>query len=73
MVAQWLAHWPLELEVPGSIPAGRKENLVSEQASLRVFCRDDMKTVCHPSDQNLNWTPPVQGQSSPVQVKSSCM
>ena len=44
-VAQWLELWPLVLEVPGSIPAGGEENLVSEHVSLRVICRDDMKTV----------------------------
>ena len=41
-VAQWLAHWPLALDVPDSIPAGGEENLVSEKASLRVICRGDM-------------------------------
>ena len=43
-VALWLAHWPQVLKVPGSIPAGSEENLVSEHASLRVICRDDMNT-----------------------------
>ena len=28
-VTQWLAHWPLVLEVPGSIPVRGEENLVS--------------------------------------------
>lgn len=38
-----LAHWPLMLEVPGSITkASGKENLVSKHASLRVISRDDM-------------------------------
>ena len=27
-VAEWLAHWLLVLEVPGSIPAGGEENLL---------------------------------------------
>ena len=42
---------------------------MSEQASLRVICRHDMKTVSLPSDQDVNWRPPVQGKSHPVQVK----
>ena len=57
------------LEAAGSILADGKENLLSEHASLCVVCRDDMNRVCHPSEQNVNWRPPVQGQSSPVQVK----
>ena len=27
-VAEWIAHWLLVLEVPGSIPAGVEENLL---------------------------------------------
>ena len=27
-IAEWLAHWLLVLEVPGSIPAGGEENLL---------------------------------------------
>ena len=39
MVAQWLAHLPLVLEVPGSITACEEENLVSETLSLVSFAR----------------------------------
>ena len=28
-----------------------------------------MKTVCHPSDRDVNWRSPVQGKSHPVQIK----
>ena len=42
------------LDVWGSIPAGGKEDLVSEHTSLRVICRDDMNTVHHPSDRKAN-------------------
>ena len=31
-----------------------KEISVSEHAFLRVICRDDMKTVCRPSDWGVN-------------------
>ena len=68
MVAQWSAHWPLVLEIQGFVPAGGEENMVSEHASFRVICKDYMNTVCHPLDRDINWRPPVQGQSSPVQV-----
>ena len=27
-IAEWLVHWLLVLEVPGSIPAGGEENLL---------------------------------------------
>ena len=57
------------LEVPGSISAGGEENLVFEHASLCIICRDDMNTVHRPSDRQVNWGPPMQGQSSPVRVK----
>ena len=53
----------------GFDPRPGKKNLVSEYASLRVICRDDMNTVRRPSDQDVNLRPPVQGQSPPVQVK----
>ena len=71
-VAQWLAHWPLVLEVPGSIPAAGEENLVSQHTSLHVICRDDMNTVLHvsPSDRDVNWRLPVQGVI-PVQNPTS--
>ena len=51
-----------------SPPAARKI-CWSEQASLHVICRNDMIRVRRPSDWDFNWRPPVQGQSSPVQVK----
>ena len=28
-----------------------------------------MNTVCHASDRDVNWRPPMQGKSHPVQVK----
>ena len=51
-VAQWIVHWLLVLEVPGLIPAGGEDYSVTEHASL-VPCRDDMSTVCRPSDQDV--------------------
>ena len=69
VVAQLLVHWPLVLEVPGLIPTAGEENSVSEHASLGVICRDNMDTVRRPSDQDINWRSPVQGQLSPMQVK----
>ena len=54
---------------PGFDPRPGEENLVSEHASLRVICRDDMNTVRRPSDRDAYWMHPVQGQSPPVQVK----
>ena len=57
VVANWLAHWPLELEVLGSIPCVGKGIPVSEHAFLRVICRDDMKTVRRPSDWDVNLSP----------------
>ena len=42
---------------------------MTEHASLRVICEDDMNTVCRPLDRGVNWTAPVHGQSSPVYVK----
>ena len=46
-VAEWLAHWLLVLEVPGSIPVGgNKTLLVRTYFPLcdmnRVICRNDM-------------------------------
>ena len=38
------------------MPRERK-SLVSEHASLRVICRDDMNTVCCPSDWDFNKAP----------------
>ena len=43
VVAQWLAHLPLVLEVPGLIPARGEENLESEHAFSSVICRDDTR------------------------------
>ena len=42
---------------------------MSEHAFHSVICRDDTKEVSRPSDRDVNWRPPVQGESSPVQVK----
>ena len=33
------------------------------------ICRHEMKTARRPSDRHVNWRPPVQGKSHPVQVK----
>ena len=57
MVAQWLAHWLLVLEVPGSIPEADEKSLVSEHAPLRVIDRGDINTVRRPSDRDGNWSP----------------
>ena len=43
-------------------------SLVSERAFLGVIYRDDIKSVCRPSNRNVNWRSPVQGKSPPVQV-----
>ena len=43
VVAQWLAHLPLVLEVPGSIPARGEEISESEHAFSSVICRDDTR------------------------------
>ena len=79
LLAQWLVHWPLVLEVPGSIGAGGEENLLSEHTSLLVICRDYMKAVRRPSTLEVNWSPPLQGQSPDpylgsilMHVDSSC-
>ena len=70
MVAQWLAHLPLVLDVPGSISAGCEEYIgVSEHALPSVICRSDTRQVCRPSDLDVNWMSPVQGKSPLVQVK----
>ena len=42
MVAQWLAHLPLVLEVPDSIPARGEENF-GVQTFSSVICRDDTR------------------------------
>ena len=65
-------HLPLVLEVWGLISAhGEKQLWCSNKLSLVSFCRDDTKLVCHPSDWDVNWRPPVQGKSGspPVQVR----
>ena len=52
----------------GFDPRSRQENIsATEHAFLSVICRDD--TVRRPSDRDVNWRPPVQGESPHVQVK----
>ena len=34
---------------------------MSEHAFLYVICRHGMKTMCRPSDRDVNWRSPVQG------------
>ena len=43
VVAQWLAHLPLVLEVPGSIPARGEENFGVRTRFSSVICRDDTR------------------------------
>ena len=69
-VAEWLAHWLLVLEVLGSIPAGGNENLLVRTRFPSCHLQERHDTVCRPSDRDVNWRPPVQGQSSLVQVKN---
>ena len=45
VVAQWLAHLPLVLEVPGSIPAWVEENFESKHAFSSVICRDEVLRI----------------------------
>ena len=52
MLAEWLAHWPLVLEVMGSIPTAGEEKFGCKQAPLRFIYRDDMSTVRRPLDQD---------------------
>ena len=52
-------HWPLEREVPGSIPCVGKGISVSEHAFLGVICRHDMKAVHRPSDRDVTHRPPL--------------
>ena len=47
MVAQWLAHLPLVLEVLGSIPLAVRKISLSEHTFLSVICRDDTKYEGH--------------------------
>ena len=42
---------------------------MSEHAFYSVICRDDARKVHRLSDRDVNWMSPVQGKSSPVQVK----
>ena len=65
---KWSLHWHLVLEVPGSIPFGSEENLVVRSCFCSCYLQYDMNVRC-PSDWNDNWRLPLQGQSSPVQVK----
>ena len=65
VVAQWLAHMPLVLEVH---PRQGKVS-VSQHAFLSVICRDHNKLVCRPLDREISWMSPVQGKSLHVHVK----
>ena len=40
---------------------------MSEHSFFLVTCRDDIKTVCRPSDWAINWRLPVQEEITPVQ------
>ena len=67
VVAQWLAHLPLVLEVRGSIPGPDSQQgkvMVSEHTSLSVICRD------LPSDRDINWMSPVQGSHPMCMLKN---
>ena len=61
-LAQWLAHLPLVLEVPGSIPALRCSNTIS----LVPFAG---MTLHLPLDLDDNWMSPVHGKVPLVQDK----
>ena len=67
----WLAQWPLVLDVPGSMPAGGEKTLVvrTRFPSFHWQLLYYMNTVRRPSDRAVDWSPPVQGQSSPVLFK----
>ena len=68
-VAEWLAHWQiLVLEVPGSIPTGGEENLLVRTRFPSCRLQELHDTMRRPSDRDVNWSPPLQGQSSPAQV-----
>ena len=56
-VLRALGHWPLVLEVPGSIPATNR----AHKLLFVSICRDDMNKVHHPNSF-VKWRPPVQGQ-----------
>ena len=69
VVAQWLAHLPLVLEVLGSIPACDEENFGVLTCSL-VSCAGmtlDKCAVLRIGD--VNWMSHVPGKSPLVQVK----
>ena len=58
------------LKVPGSIPGVGKGISMSDHTFLRVICGDDIKTVCGPSNQVVNWastplSPPLCKESHP--------
>ena len=78
-VAEWLAHWLLVLEVPGSIPASGEKICWSELASLRVICRNDMIKCAVLRIGTLTGGPlcrdshPLCRLKIPTQVLSSCM
>ena len=59
------------LEVPGLIPAGGKENLLVGTRFPPCHLQEWHDIVRRPSDRDVNWRPPVQGQSFPVQVKDA--
>ena len=55
---------------PGFNPRDRWGKIsVSEHTFLSVIFRDNTKQVHRPSDRDINWRPPVQGESPPLQVK----
>ena len=54
---------------PGLEECHRAQVFSQLQVSYHFICELDIKLVCHPSDQDINWRPPVQGESPPVQVK----
>ena len=43
---------------------------MSEHAFYSVICRDDTKSVCRSSDRDINWRPPVQGESPLCRLKN---
>ena len=69
VLAECLAHWLLVLVVPGSIPAGGEEKLLVRTRFPLCHLQELHDTVRRPSDRDVNWRTPVQGQSSPVRVK----
>ena len=57
------------LEVLGSIPSGGEEKFLVRTRFLSCNLQECHDTVRRPSDRDVNWRPPVQGQLSHVQVK----